>query len=82
MPRPVKAKDRPGAEPIAEIRLHVDQLFGARGAHQPHQIGVRDDDGSTKEWDVEFEDVSVPLDPLAHRPAAKESEANTLDELG
>ena len=40
----VKPEHRTGPEPIAEIRLHVGQLFGARGAHRPHQIRVGDDD--------------------------------------
>ena len=82
MPTAVKPEYRPGPEPIAEIRLHVDQLFGARGTHRPHQSRVGNDDGSTKEWDVDFEDASVPLDPIPHRLAAKKSESNTLHELG
>jgi hypothetical protein len=82
MPTAVKPKHRPGPEPIAEIRLHVDQLVGARRTHRPHQSRVRNHDGSTEEWDVDFEDVSVPLDPIPHRAAAKYSEQNTLHELG
>lgn len=82
MPTAVKTKYGPGPEPVAEIRLHVDQLFRARGTHRLHQRRVRNDDGLTKEWDVDFEDTSVPLDPIPHRLAAKYSESNTLHEPG
>ena len=82
MPTVVKSKYRTGPEPIAEIRLHVAQMFGARGTHRPHQSRVRNDDRSTKEWDVDLEDAPVPPDPTPHRPASKESESNALHELG
>ena len=78
----VEAERRPGPEPIADVRLHVGQLVGARGTHRPHESGVGNDDGSTKKWDVDLEDVSVPLDPTPHRLTAKKGESNALHELG
>ena len=71
VPTAVKSKYRPGAEKIAQIRLIVGQPFRARGKYRPHQSWVGNGDALAKEWDVEFEDASVPLDPMPHRPAAK-----------
>jgi len=67
----VKSKYRPGAEKIAQIRLIVGQLFRAGGKYRPHQSRVGNGDAMAKEWDVEFENASVPLDPIPHRLPAK-----------
>ena len=78
----VEREYRPGTEQITEIRCHVDQLFVARGANRPNQSRVGNHDGSTEEGNIHFEeDVSVPLDPPPHGPAAKQSELNALHQL-
>jgi hypothetical protein len=71
VPNAVKRKYRTRPEEIAEIRLIVGQLFRARGEYRPHQSRIGNGDAMAKEWDVEFEDASVPLDPIPHRLPAK-----------
>jgi len=58
--------------PLPKLDLEISAL----------SFKIRNDDGLTKDWDVDFEYVSVPLDPIPHRLAAKYSESNTLHELG
>src|ERR1700744_2898245 len=72
MPTAFQGKYRPGAKKVAQVQLIIGHAFRVRGAHRPHQSRVGNGDASAKEWNVELEDASMPLDPISHRFAAKQ----------
>jgi hypothetical protein len=76
---PSNANTDPG--PKILLRLHVDQVVGAREEHLPRQRGIGDDDAAAEERHIDGEDGSVSIERVLQKPAAKGRHQDHLHQL-